>query len=238
MAMKNMLEDELDNIAAVSATTTPTPTPTPAPAPAEVANSNVQSWDTDDQENVSGTILKGTGLNYIKVQDNQPARIAFVPGAKIVGAPVHYASGEKRYYLCESKPGKRAKCCDKLGDPKGRASALVFHYINADPQTGKLPAGVTPQVEVAIFTMSRSNWDDVKNGVEEGGHVVDVDFRISVSEKQLTRKVAVIARVARWREIDAEAMALATPFLADSTQLTRALGRKYETVSYDPNCRT
>jgi hypothetical protein len=225
--MENMLNDELDAIAAPSAKIAPVAAPAPAVA---AANSNVQSWDADDAGDVSKSILKSSGANYIKVTENQPARIAFVPGSRIVGAPVHYSQTQNKYFLCDSTKNKNSACCEK-GDPKGRAAAFVFKYLNADPQTGKMAVGVIPQVEVAIFTMSKSNYDDVKNGVEEGGHVTDVDFRISVSEKQLTRKVAVIARVARWREIEAEAMELAKPFLADPGQLTRALGRKFEAAA-------
>jgi len=222
--------DELDDL--------PVPARTPAATAAiptataeAVANSNVQSWDADDGDDVSGTILKGGGVPYIKVAENQPARIAFIPGAKVVGAPVHYSSGENRYYLCDSKPAKRAKCCEKLGDAKGRAAAFVFVYKNTDPKSGKLDPKTVPVVEVGIFTMSRSNWDDVRGAVEEGASVYDVDYRISVSEKQLARKVAVISRKARWHDIKTDALALAEPFLADPSQLTRALGRKYETAT-------
>ena len=222
--------DELDDLP-VPARTPAATAATPTATAGAVANSNVQSWDADDGDDVSGTILKGGGLLYIKVSEGQPARLAFIPGAKIVGAPVHYSSGENRYFLCDSKPGKRATCCSKLGDAKGRAAAFVFHYTNADPKSGKLDPKTVPVVEVGIFTMSRSNWDDVKGAVEEGSSVHAVDYRISVSEKQLTRKVAVIARSARWLEIKADALALAAPFLADPSQLTRALGRKYETAT-------
>jgi hypothetical protein len=232
--MNNLLNDELDLI------DVPASAPAPAPAPAKAAvaatapvNANVQSWDADDADDVSKSILKSSGANYIKVTENQPARIAFIPGSKIVGSPVHYSSVQNKYFLCDSTKGKRSACCEK-GDPKGRCAAFVFKYLNADPQSGKLAVGVVPQVEVAIFTMSKSNYDDVRNGIEEGGHVTDVDFRISVSEKQLTRKVAVISRVARWREIEAEAMELAKPFLADPGQLTKSLGRKFEAAAtYD-----
>jgi len=214
--------DELDNLPE------PTPTPTTAPVSAAPENPNIQSWDADDNDDVSKSILKASGANYIKVAENQPARIAFIPGSKIVGAPVHYSDDENRYYLCDSTRSKRSKCCEKLGDAKGRAAAFVFHYLNADPQSGKLAAGVVPQVEVGIFTMSKSNYDDVKGSPEEGSSVYSVDYRISVSEKQLTRKVAVIARVARWLEIKDAALEMATPFLEDQKQLTKALGRKYQ----------
>ncbi len=224
--------DELDDLPVPTRTPATAATPTAAPA-AAVVNSNVQSWGADDDDEVSGSILKSNGPPYVKVAENQPARIAFIPGGKIVGAPVHYEAHSKRYYVCESKPGKRSKCCDKLGDAKGRAAAFVFLYTNADPKTGKLAAETVPQVEVGIFTMSRSNWDDVKGAVEEGSSVYAVDYRISVSEKQLARKVSVICRTARWREIEKDALALAAPFLADQKQLERALGRKFEQTSYD-----
>jgi hypothetical protein len=185
--MNQFSEVELDELEGIPVTTAAVATPA-ATAPAAATNSNIQSWDADDGDDVSGTILKGGGVPYIKVAENQPARIAFVPGAKIVGAPVHYSSGENRYYVCDSKPGKRGKCCEKLGDAKGRAAAFVFHYLNADQKTAKLATGTVPQVEVGIFTMSRSNWEDVKGAVEEGSSVYAVDYRISVSEKQLTRQ--------------------------------------------------
>lgn len=230
--MDNILNDELDSLPVPTAAPAATPAATAAAATTAAApvNANVQSWDADDSDDVSKGILKSTGANYIKVQENQPARIAFIPGAKIVGAPVHYSEGQNKYFLCDSKPGKRSACCEKLGDAKGRAAAYCFHYLNADPQSGKLPQGVVPQVEVGIFTMSKSNWDDVKNGIAEGAKVVDVDFRISVSEKQLTRKVAVISPKARWHEIKDAALALAAPYLANPEQLTRALGRRYEST--------
>jgi len=43
------------------------------------------------------------------------------------------------------------------------------HYLNADQKTAKLATGTVPQVEVGIFTMSRSNWDDVKGAEGLGG---------------------------------------------------------------------
>jgi hypothetical protein len=227
----NQFPDELDDLPTVPAKVSDPASPAAATTAAAPANANVQSWDADDSDDVSKSILKSGGANYIKVQENQPARIAFIPGAKILGAPVHYSEGQNKYFLCDSKTGKRGACCEKLGDAKGRAAAYVFHYLNADPQSGKMAPGVAPQVEVGIFTMSKSNWDDVKNGIEEGAKVVDVDYRISVSEKQLTRKVAVIASKARWYEIKDAALALAAPYLANPQQLTRALGRKYESAT-------
>ena len=225
---KLILEDELDNLpvpqTAVSPTATQVTTTTPAPA-----FTNVSSWDTDSEDG-GGDVLKSAGLPYVKVQAGMPVRLAFVPG-KTVGCAVHYSKVSNRYYVCDSKNNVTAPCCKALGDAKGRAAALVFIYKNADPQTGKLAVGVAPIVEVGIFTMSRGNWADVKGAVEEGAKVTDCDFRISVEDKQLARKIHVIARTARWREFEAAAMALAQPFIDDSSQLTRALGRKYEATT-------
>jgi hypothetical protein len=228
--------DELDKLRPIPATAKPGAAAA-TPAAAANTNPNIQSWDADDPDDVSGSILKNLGVPYIKVAENQPARIAFIPGGKIVGAPVHYDSRSSHYYLCDAKSGQPGKCCTRLGDAKGRAAGFVFRYTNADPKTGKLAPNVKPEVDVGIFTMSRSNWDDVKGAVEEGSSVYAADYRISVSEKQLTRKVAVIARVARWREIEAEALALAAPFVANPKQLERALGRAYTTEAADPEAR-
>jgi hypothetical protein len=211
----DMDEDELMDQKPIATTT------------AAATNANVQAWGADDDDDVSGSILKSTGPPYVKVSANQPARIAFIPGAKIFGAPVHYEGVNKKYYLCESKTGTPAKCCKKFGEAKGRAAAYVFQYTNADAKTGKMAAGVAPTLQISIFTMSRSNWEDVRGAVEEGGSVYDSDYRISVTEGQLTRKVAIVSRVARWREIEKQALELAAPFLVDQSQLTRALGRPF-----------
>jgi hypothetical protein len=210
----NDMDDDFEDAPAMNAT-------------AVAVNANIQSWGADDEDDVSGSILKSGGLPYVKVSANQPARIAFVPGAKIFGCPVHYEGVNKKYYLCDSKTGVQAKCCKKFGDPKGRAAAFVFEYTNADPKSGKMQAGTVPMVQVSIFTMSRSNWEDVKGAVEEGSKVDSADYKISVTEGQLTRKVSVVARVARWREIEKQAMELAAPFLANPEQLQRALGRPF-----------
>jgi hypothetical protein len=54
-----------------------------------------------------------------------------------------------------------------------------------------------------------------------------------VEDKQLARKIHVISRTARWQETKDAALALAAPFIADNSQLTRALGRKYEAISME-----
>jgi hypothetical protein len=221
--------DELDLLDVPAAPAPKPATTTKTQTPAAV-NANLQSWDTDSEDGGSD-VLKGSGLPYVKAQAGMPVRLAFVPTSKIVGQPVHFSKASNRYYQCDSTKTQTAPCCEKLGDPKGRAAALVFIYKNADPQTGKLPVGVLPIIEVGVFTMSRGNWADVKGAVEEGSKVTDCDFRVSVEEKQLARKIHVIARVARWREIEDAAMELAAPFIADNSQLTRALGRKFTEVT-------
>ena len=231
MPVNNILEDELDSLpvptAAPVAATTTTPAAVAAPTP-----SGISSWDTDSEDG-GNDVLKSSGLPYVKVAAGMPIRIAFVPGSKIVGAAVHYSKTSNRYYVCESKSGHEAACCKALGDAKGRAAALVFIYKNADPTTGKLLLTTVPVVEVGVFTMSRGNWADVKGAVEEGTKVTDCDFRISVEDKQLARKIHVISRTARWQETKDAALALAAPFSADNSQLTRALGRKYEAISME-----
>jgi hypothetical protein len=231
--MNNILEDELDNlpVPTTAPVAAPAPTTTPATATAKVSSA-VSEWDADSEDGGSD-VLKSSGLPYVKVASGMPVRLAFVPGSKIVGAAVHFSKASNRYYVCESKAGQESACCKALGDAKGRAAALCFIYKNADPTTGKLALTTAPVVEVGVFTMSRGNWADVKGAVEEGSKIIDADFRISVEDKQLARKIHVIARVARWKEIEAAALALAAPFIADNSQLTRALGRKYEAVSME-----
>jgi hypothetical protein len=229
--MNNILEDELDNLPAPTLAPSTTPAVTTTTPVAAIAAA-VSEWDADSEEG-GNDVLKSSGLPYVKVTAGMPIRVAFVPGSKIVGAAVHYSKTSNRYDVCESKGNVTAPCCKALGDAKGRAAALVFIYKNADPTTAKLLLTTAPVVEVGVFTMSRGNWADVKGAVEEGTKVTDCDFRISVEDKQLARKIHVISRTARWQETKDAALALAAPFLADNSQLTRALGRKYEAVSIE-----
>ncbi len=194
---------------------------------ATTPTSNIQSWDADSDDEVAAKILRRSGVEYVKVSEGNAARIAFIPACKVVGGQTHYDSNDKRHYICSSSKTNRAGCCKKLGEPKGRAAAFVFRYVNADPKTAKLDPNVIPEIEVQVFTMSYGNWQDVKNAVEEGGSVCDPDFKVSVAEKQLQRKINVISRSARWHQIEAEALAMAAPFVADEGQLKRALGKEF-----------
>lgn len=66
-------EDELDAVKTTAQTSTnQTQTAAPATAPATL-KSNVASWDADDEdESVSSSILKSTGLPFIKVTEGNP----------------------------------------------------------------------------------------------------------------------------------------------------------------------
>ncbi|MGD1082976.1 MAG: hypothetical protein ABR881_32070 [Candidatus Sulfotelmatobacter sp.] len=223
-------DDELKDVQQPSTTSNPSAAKANDPAVGDAAttqSSNVQSWNMDTDDDVAAQVLRRSGIEYVKASENSPARIAFIPGCKAVGGQAHYDSGDKRYYICGSRKGNLAPCCKKLGDPKGRCAAFVFRYTNADGKTAKLDQNVQPEVEVQILTMSNSNYQDAKNCIEEGGSIYDVDFKISVAEKQLQRKVNVISRSARWKQVEKQALEMAAPIIADERQLKRALGKEF-----------
>jgi len=230
MAIQQFKEDELDDLKVSPATQAAVAADT-YKAAAEAKSvpagdeTNISCWDVDDES--AKDVLKASGLPFVKVSENQPARIAFIPRSKMVGAPTHYSEAEKCYYICASTKEKLSKCCDRFGDPKGRACAFVFQYTNCDPKTGKYTGDTLPTVEIGIFTMSPTNWQDVKGGPEEGQSVYDCDFNIAVQDKQLARKISVISRQARWSMIKDAALELAAPFLANPNMLVKALGRRY-----------
>ena len=222
--------DELDEVQPSTTSKSPA-AKTDGPADGDAATtpptSNIQSWDADGDDAVAAKVLKRSGVEYVKTSEGNAARIAFIPGHKVLGGQVHYDAVDKCYYLCGSSKTNRAGCCKKLGDPKGRAGAFVFRYLNADPKTAKLDPNIIPEIEVQIFTMSYGNWQDVKSAVEEGGSVCDPDFKVSVAEKQLQRKINVISRTARWRQIEKEALEMAARVITDERQLKRALGKEF-----------
>jgi hypothetical protein len=90
IATRTRPDDELDDNPQTSTTSKTNPANAgKANGVAAPTPSNIQSWDADD-DSVAAKILRSSGTAYVKVSEGNPARIAFVPGAQIVGSPSHF----------------------------------------------------------------------------------------------------------------------------------------------------
>lgn len=104
---------------------------TPGSLPAQY-HSNVETSGFDDD------VKTGEYESY-SGQKGRTDRLGFLTPRSITWGRTHYIS-EKGYFICDSKFEKRggqevpvhvASCCQKLGPPKKRFSALVCHYATA-----------------------------------------------------------------------------------------------------------
>lgn len=104
----------------------------PGALPAQVYHANVETTGFDDE------VKTGEYESY-SGQKGRTDRLAFLTPRKLTWGRTHYIQ-EKGYFLCDTKFEKRggqevpvqlAACCQKLGPPKKRFSALVCHYATA-----------------------------------------------------------------------------------------------------------
>lgn len=172
------VNDELEGIKPAAA-------PAPATTPTQPTNgkppvSSVNEYDVDDDSGAVAKALAASGLPVIKPQQGKYERFALVPGAKVKHAMVHW-SAEHKAVRCISTESTQEICCQRLGFAKSRFAVPVFHYVNTEAASGKLPAGVAPQIEVAALRMSKQNFKDIRDSIQEGTKASDYDFKISKS---------------------------------------------------------
>jgi hypothetical protein len=226
----NVNDDEID---AIPVPTRPTTTQATAPAVAKPATATTVAAEdiSFDDEGIDEVVKASDGLTVIKINKGEVARFAFVPGFKIKRARVHYVDGTGSLQCISTKENPNEVCCRKGGQAKDKFVGLVFRYTNIDPKTGKfLATATTPAVEVQAVRMSRANMRDILDSAEEGQSVYDLDIRMRHDDSRaFGYKFSKASSKNAWRSIEADALALATPF-ADGTKLASRLGKKLDSV--------
>lgn len=225
-------EDELDQIptkGSKSATTTasaPKANAKPAPASAAPSDDEVGFGDEANQEYLKTEDF----LPVVQIEKSQVARFAFVPGFKLKHAKVHYVEGQGSF-RCISTKDKQAVCCQKAGKPKDRFVGLVIRYQNADPKTGKFASNDTkPEIAIEALRLSRANYRDVNEAIEEGQSVYDIDLKMRHDEsRSFGYRFTRISSTPRWKMIESELPALLEPY-KDGTKLASRLGKTLNSI--------
>jgi len=87
---------------------------------------------------------------------------------------------------------------------------LVVHYLNADRQTGKLPKGAMPQIEIKYVQLSISNFRSISRLIEEEvtlpdettrpGTASDMDVLMYRNDRAFGFEFSKIASQPRWKQ--------------------------------------
>ena len=234
MALKTQYhdEDEMDQIPTTGSKSTttnasaPKANAKPAPASTPLAEDEVGFGDEANQEYLKSEDF----LPVIQIEKNQVARFAFAPGFKLKHAKVHYLEGHGSF-RCISTKDKQAVCCQKAGKPKDRFVGLVIRYQNADPKTGKFANNDTkPEIAIEAVRLSRANYRDINEAIEEGQSVYDIDLKMRHDEsRSFGYRFTRIAPTPRWKMIESELPALLEPY-KDGTKLASRLGKTLNSV--------
>lgn len=226
----NVFDDELDEVTvqkktAAESAAAPTPTPKPSGRSEQSKPSSAIAEFGFDNSTETNRALAPSGLPVLKPEQGTYIRFVLVPGAKAKHALVHWSS-EHGSIRCISAEGNEEICCQRLGFPKSRFAVPVLRYVNADPSSGKLTAGV-PAIEVAVLRMSKTNFRDVRDAIAEDASVYDYDFKITKSENGIAFKITPTSRPPKYQS-NAESAAHAAELSASirGEQVTAKLGKE------------
>ncbi len=248
------------------APTTPTPTqvqgPTaPAPAPtqptvtASAANvddvedaptgkaAHAAKQNTDDFSVEFGDeklMSKSDGLDILRPEKGRTVRFALLTDyLSAKRAFVHYIE-KKGTYHCLDPEKNGQPCCTKLQNSQPQIVALVLHYANANPKTGRYEkdaAGHLPPIqwEIKFVRLSRSAFRRVSALVEEDGKPTDIDITMCHRDSGIGYEYNKIS-VARWKKnpaLVAEVEAAVKQFTADGgKKLLTKLGKKISLLEF------
>jgi hypothetical protein len=178
-----------------STTAAPTAAP-PVPAPTVLLDAD-EDFDASAYSN---------SLPKLKVADGTVARFAVL--GPVAEGFRHYNDETKTYYRCISKRGgkrpaitEKAQCCDLCDEAKYYRSALVLHYTDADPKSGKLKGDGW---QLAALVVSGAGWGQLKNMVPEGVKTADVDFKAMPRTNGFGLEFAFQASPAAWKKASPE----------------------------------
>ena len=236
--------------------TAPDPTPTPAPAQptvtaaaptAEVedapttkaaAKQNVDDYDVSfgDEKLMS----KSDGLDILRPEKGKTVRFALLTNFLSAKKAYNHYIEKKGTYHCLSKDGVQGICCQKLGESQPQIVALVLHYTNADPKSGRYSkdaSGALPPIqwEIKFVRLSRSAFRRISGLVEEDSKSEDMDIIMSHRDSGIGYEYNKVS-VARWKRnpaLLAEVEAAVKPFLADGgKKLLSKLGKKVSLLEF------
>jgi hypothetical protein len=248
--------------AAAPATRAAAPPVQPPKPPVTAASSNEDDEDevaaVEDNENLDTDFndekvyLRPGQLNQCRPDKGKASRFALIPKEWI--AP----QTAKRHF--EEVPGKDGKpykqglrcltpmtaeaapayCCKTFGkDGEVNVIALVVHYTNADPVSGKYEKdanGVRPPVkfEIQFVRLSQFNMKQIKKLPDEDKTPFDIDIVMTHADRAFGYEFNRVSNSPRWKSDPAvvEAVKQACQRFLDGKVLRAKLGRKLNEIEY------
>lgn len=155
--------------------------------------SETKRVDNDDNTfatDFTDSSIKNYDFDLYKGRKNQTDRLAILRPESIAGGRVHFKEGAG-YFICHSKfvqangvetCTQQAKCCEKLGDPSKRFSAMVLVYNTR--QDGELINPLGFSLKVWRFTADKFV---LLRGVNKSFPLNKHDITVMCQEEQYQR---------------------------------------------------
>jgi hypothetical protein len=195
--------------------------------------------DEDDCEFGDQKLMyRGDGLDRLRPEKGQASRFAIVPYLKPKKAVNHYVD-KKGTFRCLTTEEGEGICCKALNGIEGAKAAIHFvavvvHYTNANPKTGKYAKEVTDtDFEIKFVNLSRANFSDISSLVQEDEKVTDFDIVMTHRENGIGYKFNRVSSETRWQKKGLEsAVKEACAKFEDGALLTKKLGKRLTPIEW------
>lgn len=215
----------------------------PAPTPA-AAKQGGDDYDVEfGDENL---MSRSDGLDRLRPEKGKTVRFAlltnYIPAKRAFN---HYIEKKGTYHCLTPRDaktgvatGELAACCVKLEESQPQIVALVLHYTNANPKTGRYEkdgGGQFPPIqwEIKFVRLSRSAFRRVSGLTEEDGQPTDIDITMSHRDSGIGYEYNKVS-LARWKrnpELVKEVETAVKAF-ADGKKLLSKLGKKVSALEF------
>jgi len=177
---------------------------------------------TEDFEFGDENYKSSSKLPRIKPEKGQVSRFFLVAGMKPKAKETHYIDG-KGSFICL---GEGCPACASGNQKRTRIVVLAVRYTNADPKTGKLGQN-KPQYEVGWVLLSRANYSQMLDVLEEESTPYTVDWKLAHANRAFGYEFAVAARDAAYIKVgDQAVIAELVKEYADGEDLSKKLGKR------------
>ncbi len=198
----------------------------------------VVSDDDDCEFGDQKLMYRGDGLDRLRPEKGGAVRFAIVPFLKPKKAVNHFID-KKGTFRCNSNDEGEAICCKTLNSNEGSKAALhvvavVVHYTNAHPKTGKYAKEVEDtEFEIKFVNLSKANFSDISSLVQEDERVDDFDIVMTHRENKIGYKFNRVSSEARWKKKGlTAAVKEACAKFEDGTLLTKKLGKRLTNLEW------
>lgn len=195
----------------------------------------IVSEDDDCEFGDTKLMYRGDGLDRLRPAKGSTAKLRFalVLSPKPKKAFNHYID-KKGTFRCTSSDEGEGLCCKQLGKPNLQFAAVVVHYTNADPDTGKYTKEVTDtKFKIMYVSLSQTNFSDISALVQEDEAVDGFDIVMSKAENGIGYKFNRVSNECRYKKkgLTQEVKDACAKF-EDGVLLTKKLGKRLNPIEW------